>query len=287
MGICLVRYSKKLKKKIIDNWVREEGDALISSRVVNDISLRVEISSTCLIECDSMAEYAYCILNDIIKHPKCKCCENNTKFKRFKLGYAEYCSVKCRANDPDWQKQTAKTNTEKYGVTHIAKLKHERVKRSEQLLKNRETVNYNSPEIKQKRKQTIYERYGDVNTGWNEKAIESRIRNGTMVPRDQIEPYRRYKNKVSNLTNKQDLSFLDDIEKRGVYTSENKDVYHVDHIVSISEGFLNDVPPEVISSPPNLRCIKACDNMAKNNKSDMTIDELYKEYDKWKKCSTS
>jgi hypothetical protein len=35
----------------------------------------------------------------------------------------------------------------------------------------------------------------------------------------------------------------------------DRDKYHVDHIYSISDGFLNSVPPYIISSPVNLQML--------------------------------
>jgi hypothetical protein len=278
-----VKYTKELKEKIQNKWLRADEKALISSRVVNDYSLRNEISKECLVECDSMAEYTYCILNDIFTKPKC-ICDNPVKFKRFGLGYAKYCSTKCRANDSEWQQQVKKTRLEKYGVEHIAQLDYEREKRRKQLNKNRNKFDYSYSV--ENRKQTILKKYGDVNTGWLPQAVETRVRNGSMIPRENISTYQKYKNKVSNLTNRQDLSFLENYEKRGVFTRDNQEVYHVDHVVSVSEGFRMNVPPEIIASPPNLRCIPASDNMEKNHRSDMSVDQLYEAYEKWKKGMT-
>lgn len=278
-----MKYTKELKEKIKNKWLSVDGKSLISSRVVNDYSLRNEISKECMVECYSMAEYTYCILNDIFNKPKC-ICGNPVKFKRFGLGYAEYCSTKCRANDPKWQTRVKATRLERYGVEHIAQLDYEREKRRKQINENRNKFDYSYSV--EKRKQTILKKYGGVNTGWLPHAVESRVRNGSMIPREDISAYQKYKNKVSNLTNRQDLSFLENYEKRGVFTKENQEVYHVDHVVSVSEGFRMNVPPEIIASPPNLRCISASDNMEKNHRSDMSVDQLYEAYEKWKKSMT-
>lgn len=230
-----------------------------------------------------MAEAVYCILNDITELPKCVC-GTTVKFRRFGLGYADYCSVKCRANDPKWQAGTKATRLERYGVEHIAQLDEERQKRSEQLRQLRPT--FDMTDAYRKSRKTILERYGGMNTGWLPHAIETRVRNGSMIPSEEMPAYRKYKNKVSTLTNRQDLTFLENYDKRGVYIEDNPDAYHVDHIVSVSEGFREGIPPEIISSPPNLRCIPASDNMQKNHRSDMTIEQLYEAYESWKESTT-
>jgi len=57
--------------------------------------------------------------------------------------------------------------------------------------------------------------------------------------------------------------------------------YHLDHIYSIIDGFNNDVPPEIISHPNNLQMLLEYDNLSKNNKSDISLEELYNRYSYW------
>lgn len=58
----------------------------------------------------------------------------------------------------------------------------------------------------------------------------------------------------------------------------DRDKYHVDHIYSISDGFLNSVPPYIISSPVNLQMLWCTDNSSKCGESWMTKEELYERY---------
>ncbi len=50
---------------------------------------------------------------------------------------------------------------------------------------------------------------------------------------------------------------------------------HLDHIYSIHDGFMNNVPVFVISSIYNLRLISSSKNISKGKKSDINIDELF------------
>ena len=50
--------------------------------------------------------------------------------------------------------------------------------------------------------------------------------------------------------------------KRGVRT------YHLDHIISIIEGFLQGIPVEVIAAKENLQILKAFENLSKGRKSE-------------------
>jgi hypothetical protein len=68
--------------------------------------------------------------------------------------------------------------------------------------------------------------------------------------------YQRYKN------------ILDPHNKRGKH-------WHVDHIYSVTDGFLNDVPVNIISDITNLRLISDTDNYRKHKKSEKTLEELF------------
>jgi len=74
-----------------------------------------------------------------------------------------------------------------------------------------------------------------------------------------------YTNKTIN------SNIIKNIELRG---SVEKDGYHLDHMYSISEGFKNNVSPELIASFVNLKMIPAKENIAKNYKCSITLDEL-------------
>ena len=61
----------------------------------------------------------------------------------------------------------------------------------------------------------------------------------------------------------------------------NKDI-HLDHIVSITDGWANKIPAEIIGSVINLRLINGIDNRRKSNKSDMTVEMLYNKFKEFK-----
>ncbi len=65
--------------------------------------------------CKTKTEAIYCLLNNIIKEPKCKDCFGNIRFKNMKHGYQKFCSKKCRANCDATYEIQKKTNMEKYG----------------------------------------------------------------------------------------------------------------------------------------------------------------------------
>jgi hypothetical protein len=73
------------------------------------------------------------------------------------------------------------------------------------------------------------------------------------------------------------LSILTNYEKRG-RLDETHDAHHLDHIYSITDGYVNKVEPEIIGSIYNLRFIPAIDNQIKKTKSDISLKKLKKMY---------
>jgi len=59
---------------------------------------------------------------------------------------------------------------------------------------------------------------------------------------------------------------------------KRKDGQHIDHKFSIYEGFKYNVPLYIISHQCNLQIIDSHENLKKNIKCSITIDELYKSY---------
>jgi hypothetical protein len=74
---------------------------------------------------------------------------------------------------------------------------------------------------------------------------------------------RLYYIKVWVITESQPIFKLKDFEKRCYY---GKSCYHLDHIVPISHGYHNKIPPEKIGSITNLRFIPSEENMKKGYK---------------------
>jgi hypothetical protein len=82
-----------------------------------------------------------------------------------------------------------------------------------------------------------------------------------------------YKWLVSFYTAQCDISHLPNFEKRGI-----KHGYELDHIYTISDGFRNRVPAEVVGSVVNLRVIPMIENRRKHKNSEMSLEKLYELY---------
>lgn len=276
-------YTTELKNEVTAKLIARNGSTnpwIYRSHYVTTNNLESlmgdVINSTQFITSGRLDERIYCILHDITRVPTCYC-GAPLKFKRFLLGYAEYCSVKCRANSTKWQHQVASSNMEKYGVTHVAQLSNERDKRSNKMKQLRPSMDMKKAACH--RRATIERLYGNgYNTGWTGKAIQTRVNNGNMVPVELRDEYREYYDKVVRITNKQDLSTLTNIEKRGV-VGKDDDAHHIDHMFSIYDGFMNDVPADVIGNICNLHCIPGLVNITKRNNSWITLKELYDRYE--------
>lgn len=138
-----------------------------------------------------------------------------------------------------------------------------------------------------------------VNHWWHDKIAESRHKNGTYILTDShkkkiseksifsqsgkdhvrikkileeyditydeylsnLSDFDRYKREVRLLTNKVDITLLENYEKRGVAGTEG--AYHLDHKIEVSEGYVNGIPPHEIAKIENLHFIPWELNMKK------------------------
>jgi hypothetical protein len=98
---------------------------------------------------------------------------------------------------------------------------------------------------------------------------------GRWIPLNELDDFTVYKRLVWSETNKNvHLIPNYDETKRGL-CKINLDNYQVDHIISITNGFKLDIPPEILGSVLNLQFIPWRENLEKFSRSDMTIKELY------------
>jgi hypothetical protein len=76
-----------------------------------------------------------------------------------------------------------------------------------------------------------------------------------------ISDYRKYLGEVRMITERQPLESLPNIEKRG--KSGRVGAYQIDHIISIKNGFDNNIPAAIIGDIANLQCITWEENRKK------------------------
>lgn len=95
------------------------------------------------------------------------------------------------------------------------------------------------------------------------------------IPLDKKTDYDAYKHLVWYYTNMNDLKTLENCDKRGKTGVDG--AYHLDHIFSISSGYINGIPPEIIGSIKNLKFIPWKENVSKQAACHITKEELLNE----------
>lgn len=94
-----------------------------------------------------------------------------------------------------------------------------------------------------------------------------------LAPEDK-KPFVAYRDAVRKLSNENFVKHFYEIENAKLRGKG----YDLDHIVSIYEGYLRQVPVEVMSSLANLRMILASINKKKSRKSEMSCEQLLREH---------
>ena len=244
------------------------------------------------------------------KRETCKIKYGDENFKNTAKNKA---TKKERYGDENFNNREKASNTtiEKYGVNNVSKVDKIKLKKDatydknyrqnktahEQLIKKKQETwkNKDVQLVNNKRKQTCLEKYKvenplqDINI--KHKAMESykntiakrtpeesrvigqrcranRVKNGTAIPEEQVPAFELYKNKVWAETNRNNLTLLENYEKRG------RTDYHLDHMYSITRGFKNNVPPEIIGHICNLTMLPHKENRSKYIKCSITLKEL-------------
>jgi hypothetical protein len=123
---------------------------------------------------------------------------------------------------------------------------------------------------------TFLEKYNVMNSidlpGVREKALKTKRDNFIKRIHD-IESLANYYKKVWFITNSNDLTTLENYELRGRVDIDDN-AYHLDHIYSISVGYLNDVDPEIIGNIENLQMLPWKENITKGKNCHITLEQL-------------
>lgn len=108
-----------------------------------------------------------------------------------------------------------------------------------------------------------------------QKALQTRIANGQCSDPSQHSALTKYRAAVAKVTYRQPIHLLPNVEKRGHIEFGG---WHLDHKYSVNEGFLNNVPPEIIGDICNLEMICSHQNVKKQHHCSITLAELLSEY---------
>lgn len=199
----------------------------------------------------SMSERLFCYTTNITSYPKCLKCNNSVTYSSKDKKYYNYCSNNCSILD------IAKS----FSVTNVSQLQS----------------------VKDKKKKSAQEKYGVDNVSQAEE-IKEKISKKVIKYWDKI-----YEGKDFNsegLTMKQyshrchqyaETQYFRNIANIDPNKLRGKD-WHVDHIFSVFDGWINNIPINIISDISNLRLITSAQNLKKYRKSEKSIKQLYEDY---------
>lgn len=105
-----------------------------------------------------------------------------------------------------------------------------------------------------------------------EKRRRTMIDRGHSVPNELKSARDVYYSEVRKLTEKTYQIHKSQINPDDLPRSKHE--YHLDHKMSIFDGFVNGVPPDIIASEYNLQMLRADVNNSKNSDSWISVDEL-------------
>jgi hypothetical protein len=91
---------------------------------------------------------------------------------------------------------------------------------------------------------------------------------GYFTPLELKSDFEKYKQSVWNYTRKNNLSILENYNKRG------RSNYHLDHKYSITKGFLDNIPPKILGCIHNLEMLTHKKNIVKNSKCSISKEKL-------------
>ena len=164
-----------------------------------------------------------------------------------------------------------------YARTKIRKIHDQKKGKDSYRTYLEKTTNLTSEEIDKKIKEVrghnTVERLGKEEFEIRQQKIRKTLEEkGIWVPYDNLEEYKKYHREVWKYTNSQDISRLENFNKRG--KAGIPGAYHLDHKFSISRGFIEGIDPKLIGNINNLEFIPWEENVSKQGKCSITLEEL-------------
>jgi hypothetical protein len=100
----------------------------------------------------------------------------------------------------------------------------------------------------------------------------AKVQNGSAMDPALKDSWKLYEDAVDRVTRESWIYYHDLINPKNLPRGS---LYELDHKFSKSEGFKNNVPPEIIGHPSNLEMIDRSENRKKYNKSSISLNDLY------------
>lgn len=270
-------------KKCTDKWLSKNNNELYT-KIIEWCNLYDILKDL------TFKQKVYHYVNVLTIIPCCTHCKKeNMKYGRFRDGYHTFCNNKCvKASDSykeKWLKSWKENNSNneyliKKNETIIKKYgsyenynQHVLERIEESLLKNKGVKHYFlTDEFKQKRKQSLNDRYGDDKYNNKEKTKNTRISNGTQIDDSKILYMKEYRKVAINLSITVYRNFKKNVNPLNL--KRGKKFYHIDHRFSLKQGFLINLPLEIISHPCNLNMLWYMDNLKKQDVCSISLEDL-------------
>ena len=111
------------------------------------------------------------------------------------------------------------------------------------------------------------------------KSLTTKVKSGMYVPPSSKSALQRYRSECMKITKSNNLSLIENIDKRK--STGALGGYHLDHKVSISFGFKNNVDPKIIGHICNLEMIPWEENLKKNLNCSISVEQLRDQISKY------
>jgi len=125
-----------------------------------EILASLKTHTSWLLEPTDIMERLYCAYHNLASRPICYCGKNSPKFRQFKSGYWEFCSLECSGQSPTRVTKIQKTTNDRFGVGRKAIVARAA---KNNMMKYGVEYTTQTDNFKQKAKITKLERYGDEN----------------------------------------------------------------------------------------------------------------------------
>jgi len=188
-----------------------------------------------------------------------------------------------------------KTMLKKYGVEHNFQNGDLRDKQNKNILSKYGVENvFQLDQIKEKIKETNLIRYGVENPKQNDIIIKKAIKTfytnlpkirkkneekGLWIPLDKLSEMEIYNRNVTAFTNESIRLFGEKVLSITSFDmGQGKGKYTIDHMFSKKEGFIQNIPPQIIGSIVNLEILEHSLNSSKGSDCSISKELLYNKY---------
>ena len=208
----------------------------------------------------------------------CPVCRiNPLRFTGLRSGYTKNCSASCRNRNPEFLRKYKDACLAKYGTEFASQSAEFRdIVKATNISKYGVDNPFKSENVRKKHKETCIIRYGVDNPSKSKvvtsKIRKSRISSGDWTADEDRTDLEKYRLEVKKISARSYHDHYYKINPDNLSRSRFK--YHLDHIFSVKEGFLQGIDPKIIGSIVNLQLLPLRDNIVKGQKSWIKLDEL-------------